>query len=248
LNKAYILIVLLYYITERAQFPGDETARRHKLLDNIADAARWGVDYIQLREKDLSTRELEELARAAVKAVRKNSSTTRLLINSRIDVAIAANADGVNLRSGSTDLPASEARVIFHKAEIATPVIASSCHTLEQVAEAEAHGADFAVFGPVFEKVGTHIAPLGIEALRKVCARENAASSRMPVLALGGINLPNASACVNAGAAGIAAIRLFQSQSDDLGKIITELRRLYPQTHPRVAAATAKRRHPYQPG
>ena len=63
---------LLYYITDRTQFPGDESARRRALLAKIADAARSGVDYIQLREKDLSTRDLEALAREAVVAVREN--------------------------------------------------------------------------------------------------------------------------------------------------------------------------------
>jgi thiamine-phosphate pyrophosphorylase len=231
--------VLLYYITDRTQFAGDENARRSGVVENIGAAARWGVDYIQLREKDLSARDLEMLAREALSAVRKNSSTTKLLINSRVDVAIAVGADGVHLRSGTADLPASEARVIFHKAGVANPVIASSCHTLQEVAEAEAHGADFAVFAPVFGKGISD--GVGIEALREICEREIAASSRMPVLALGGVTVENAEACMNIGAAGLAGIRLFQS--GDLGPTITELRKMRPQG----SRQSSRRRHPYQP-
>src|SRR6266851_312373 len=96
----------LYYITDRSQFVGDEPTRRRHLLDKIAEAALCGVDYIQLREKDLSTHDLELLAREAVVTIRQNQSpptnrtpSTRLLINSRTDVAIAAGAQGVHLRS-----------------------------------------------------------------------------------------------------------------------------------------------------
>src|ERR1700726_4132726 len=98
---------LLYYITDRSQFRGDEHARRHALLAKVAEAARAGVDYIQLREKDLSTRELESLAREVVSIVHESSQLraenrelrTALLINSRTDVALAVQADGVHLRS-----------------------------------------------------------------------------------------------------------------------------------------------------
>src|SRR6202163_4984216 len=94
---------LLYYITDRSQFHGDELARRHGLLAKVAEAARAGVDYIQLREKDLSARKLETLAREVVAAVRENSPSTRLLINSRTDVALAAGADGVHLRGDDVE-------------------------------------------------------------------------------------------------------------------------------------------------
>src|SRR5437868_6399056 len=90
---------LLYYITDRSQFRGDEPTRRRALLAKVAEAAHAGVDYIQLREKDLSTRELETLARQVVAAVRENSPSTRVLINSRADVALAVGADGVHLRA-----------------------------------------------------------------------------------------------------------------------------------------------------
>src|SRR5580698_1242924 len=98
---------LLYYITDRTAFPGDERTRRLRLLDKIAEAATQGVDYIQLREKDLSTRDLESLAREAMRIIdekRKLATdhwppTTALLINSRTDVAIATCAAGVHLPS-----------------------------------------------------------------------------------------------------------------------------------------------------
>src|ERR1700675_776346 len=102
---------LLYYITDRSQFRGDERARRDDLLAKVAEAARASVDYIQLREKDLSTRELEMLARDTLTAMRnsiplrtenrelRTSLRTRLLINSRTDIALAAGADGVHLRA-----------------------------------------------------------------------------------------------------------------------------------------------------
>lgn len=230
--------MLLYYITDRTQFPGEESARQSALLARIGEAARWGVDYIQLREKDLSARELEALARRAVAEVRKNSSSTKLLINSRVDVAVAAGADGVHLRSRG-DLAPSDARVIFSKCGKHDPVIASSCHTLEEVALAESHGADLVVFAPVFGKDGG--GGVGIHTLRSITQREVAASSRMPVLALGGMTAENAAACVEAGAGGVAGIRLFQS--GDIGKTVSALRKFGTSSH-----APLNRRHPYQGG
>jgi len=204
--------VLLYYITDRKQFPGPEPRQRELLLAKIGEAARAGVNYIQLREKDLPVRELEALARAAVGLVRETGNVkraTRLLINSRSDVALAARADGVHLPSG--DISASDARAVWSPRHA---VIAVSCHTAEEVRQAEARGADFAVFGPVFEKVGTSLS-VGLEALHAACL------GPLPALAIGGVTLQNARACIAAGAAGIAAIRLFQQ--DDVAKLVEQL-------------------------
>lgn len=208
--------MLLYYITNRKQFPGDESRRRDRLLAKIADAARAGVDYIQLREKDLPARELESLARDAVQIVRETrnvSRETRLLINSRSDVAIAAGADGVHLPSD--DISPSDARTLWSSPLARNVVIAVSCHSAEEVGEAEEQGADFAVFGPIFEKVGTP-RKVGLEALRAACR------GRTPVLAIGGVTLANAGACLEAGATGIAAIRLFQE--NDIVELAEKLR------------------------
>ena len=222
--------MILYYITDRTQFPGTEQQRRDRLLAKIAEAARCGVDMIQLREKDLPARALGILVQQAVRTVREAAAQSphaiRLLINSRVDVAIAAGADGVHLRSG--DITASEARVIFSKAGITATTIAVSCHSPWEVRLAEAHGADYAVFGPVFAKSGVGNAD-GISSLRQVCRKVPASgiesavpAGEMPVLALGGVALDNAAACVAAGATGIAGIRLFQDH--DLARIVPALR------------------------
>jgi thiamine-phosphate pyrophosphorylase len=208
---------LLYYITDRSQFRGDECARRRVLLAKVAEAARADIDYIQLRENDLSTRELEMLAQEALTAVRnstplrtenrelRTSLRTRLLINSRTDVALAAGADGVHLRAD--DLSPREVRAVVRLSAHQPPptdhfLVAASCHAAADVFRAESEAADFAVFAPVFEKKDTQ--PTDLAALREACR------AKIPVLALGGVNLENAASCLNAGAAGIAAIRLFQ--------------------------------------
>ena len=218
--------MLLYYITDRKQFPGPEARRRELLLAKISDAVRAGVDYVQLREKGLPARELELLARDAVRVCRETRNQkreTKLLINSRSDVALAAGADGVHLPSG--DISASDAQAIASSArtrssklETRNFVIAVSSHTVDEVRRAEAEGADFAVFGPVFEKVGTSLS-VGLDALRATCHL-----GHMPVLAIGGITLENAGACVQAGAAGFAAIRLFQENA--VKEIVERLRPL----------------------
>jgi thiamine-phosphate pyrophosphorylase len=200
---------MLYYITDRTQFPGDETSRRRLLLAKMAEAAGYGVDYIQLRENDLTTRELELLAReavAAIRAARKQTeparSSTKLLINSRTDVAIATSADGVHLRS--KDISPSEVRKIWKLSDaVPPPTVAVSCHSADDVKQAATEGATFVVFGPVFEKRNGSLAA-GLSALQRACLHG------IPVLALGGVGLQNASACLDAGAAGIAGIRLFQ--------------------------------------
>ena len=204
---------LLYYITDRSQFRGDESFRRRALLAKIAEAARADVDYIQLREKDLGTRELETLAREVVELVRENSPSTRLLINSRTDVALVAGVDGVHLRAD--DVAPHEVRQVLalsaHR-PLTTDhfLVASSCHTAAEVFRAESEAADFAVFAPVFEKKvfeKSDTQPTGLAALHEACR------AKIPVLALGGVNLENAASCLNAGAAGIAAIRLFQENT-----------------------------------
>jgi thiamine-phosphate pyrophosphorylase len=209
--------LLLYYITDRSAFPGTEPQRRARLLDKISEAAYAGVDYIQLREKDLPARELESLAREAAQLVRESRSKTRLLINSRTDIALAVQADGVHLRSN--DISPSDARVTWQKASSASqPLIAVSCHNLADVVSAQKAGADFVAFGPVFEKKGAAAAPTGIDQLRYACR------TGIPVFALGGITTENEPLCVAAGAHGIAAIRLFQES--ETAHIVEVLRAL----------------------
>jgi thiamine-phosphate pyrophosphorylase len=219
--------MLFYYITDRSQFPGTEAEQRSALLRRVAEAARVGVDYLQLREKDLTPRALEYLAREAVRAVRENSTTAKLLINARSDIALAADADGVHLPDG--DLPASEVRSLWMKSCTRTPVIGVSAHSVADVRYAEAHGADFAVLAPIFEKAGTPVKAIGVAALREACFAPAAPGDveapykgGFRVLALGGVTLGNAQDCVRAGAAGVAGIRLFQS--GDVAETVKRLR------------------------
>jgi thiamine-phosphate pyrophosphorylase len=219
---------LLYYITDRHLFPGDAAEQERQLLAKIGECAAVGVDLIQLREKDLSIRALEELARKVMAAL--GSSRTRLLINSRTDVALACGAHGVHLPAN--DLAASEVRAVFFRTNSAratlasdAPTIAVSAHSAAEVTSAEAHGADFAVFAPVFEKKTEKSVTAnsdGLKQLRQICHRAEAAQPPMPVLALGGITRENAQRCIAAGAAGIAAIRLFQQNS--VHAVVTQLR------------------------
>jgi thiamine-phosphate pyrophosphorylase len=182
--------LLRYYITDRRAGGWSTTT----LLYHIARNVDRGVDYIQIREKDLTTRELLDLTRRAAEIAM--GSRTRILVNDRTDIAICAGAAGVHLRGDSIRPEA--LRDAFGTALL----IGSSCHSLEDVAANQA--ADFLVFGPVFESPGKG-PPQGLEMLARA-----AAASRIPVLALGGINANNAQSCLDAGAAGIAAIRLFQ--------------------------------------
>ena len=209
----------LYYITDRQQFAGGCHEQEQRLLAKIAECAAAGVEHIQLREKDLETRALEELARKAMAAI--VGPGTKLLINGRTHVALACEAHGVHLPAN--DLAASEVRSIFARAGKSDPVIGVSTHSVADVASAESHGASFAVFGPVFEKSGSPNHE-GLEQLRRICHRAEAAQPPMPVWALGGITLENAQQCASAGAAGIAGIRLFQE--NDVQAIVKKLRSL----------------------
>jgi thiamine-phosphate pyrophosphorylase len=207
--------LLLYYITDRTQFPGSEDRRRAQLLEKIAEAARGGIDFVQLREKDLPARELESLAHQAAATIRFPESRTRLLINSRVDIALAAGADGVHLRS--RDITPGEVRSIWQQANgPGEPIILVSCHSRQEVLAAARGGADYAVFGPVFAKPeATQVA--GLELLASAC-REG------PVLALGGVTVEAAVACIRAGARGVAGIRLFQQA--DAREVAARLRAL----------------------
>ncbi|HUQ49316.1 MAG TPA: thiamine phosphate synthase [Terriglobales bacterium] len=194
-------VLILYYITDRKQLPGDESARRLRLLELIGQAASSGVDYIQLREKDLSSAELELLARDAMRKIRASGGDTRLLINSNIQAAIASGVDGLHLRAN--DIRVADARAAFQCAGKSDAIITVSCHTAEEVLKAQSDGADFVVFGPVFEKDGN-----GADGLTEL---RTAAAARIPVLALGGVDITNAETCIANGAAGVAGIRIFQS-------------------------------------
>ena len=212
--------MLLFYITDRSQFPGDEDSRRSRLLATIAQAALCSVDYIQLREKDLSTHDLDTLARKVLRLRTENTKLkTGFLINTRTDVALACGANGVHLRSD--DISPADVRTIWTRSGAGgRATIAVSCHTRSEVARAAEEGADFAVFGPVFEKVRmakASTSPTGLQALHEAC------QEKIPVIALGGVTLENAEACMQAGAAGIAGIRLFQENAID--KVVAALRR-----------------------
>lgn len=198
---------LLYYITDRRGLADED------IVGKIEQAAAAGIDLVQIRERDLSARRLLALAETGL--ARTRGSETRLLVNDRLDIALAAGADGVHLPSQG--LPVGEVRGRFPAL-----LVGASCHNLEELRRAEEGGADFAVFGPVFETASKRAygPPVGLERLA-----EAVRAARIPVLALGGINLENAVECLRAGAAGIAAISLFQ-KSEDLRETARRLRAL----------------------
>jgi len=211
---------ILCYVTERRTLPSPEPSA---LLARIRLAIVAGVDWIQIREKDLPGRVLAELVRRAIAAAQ--GSSTRVIVNDRLDVAMAARAAGVHL--GGQSLPVAEV-VRFVGAGLQNGparqsfLIGASCHSLAEAQAAERDGAHYSFFGPVFEtpskrKYGP---PQGLGRLEELCR-----TVRIPILAIGGITLENAADCLRAGAAGLAAIRLFQ-ESQDLSELVRKLRAL----------------------
>jgi len=153
----------------------------------------------------MNARALCELARAAVAASHPHGA--RVLVNDRLDVAIAAGADGVHLPT--TSFPASEARAVVRSKGLHDFIIGVSTHSLAEARSAESGGADFIVCGPVYDTPSKRAygAPIGIERFAEICG-----SVKIPVLALGGIDLTNFQEPLRRGAAGIAAIRLFADE------------------------------------
>ncbi|MGB9335315.1 MAG: thiamine phosphate synthase [Candidatus Acidiferrales bacterium] len=197
-----------------------------RLTARIRDAVEAGVDWIQIREKDLSGKQLAELTRATAAAA--SGRRTRVIVNDRLDVAVAAGAGGVHL--GRESLPVREVVAWREKektarAELADFMIGASCHSLAEARAAADDGADYIIFGPVFETPSKMQfgAPLGMERLREVCSE-----LRIRVLAIGGVDVENAAECFQAGAAGIAAIRMFQDAAnvDELRRWLEALRQL----------------------
>lgn len=165
------------------------------ILQLVEAAVNARIDLLQIREKQLTTRVLFELGSRAAGIC--GGSATRLLVNDRADVAVAAGADGLHLTSQSLGAD------VVRKAFGTELLIGVSTHTLEEVVNAEIAGADFVVFGPVYETGGKP--GVGIEVLRSAAN----VSSRLPVIALGGITVDRVSECLAGGAAGVAAIRMF---------------------------------------
>jgi thiamine-phosphate pyrophosphorylase len=193
----------LCYITDRLALGAKPP------LPLIQEAVRSGVDLIQIREKDLAARPLVELVRAAVECAR--GTGTRVVVNDRLDVALAVGACGVHLSTQSVPALAVRRRVPDDF------LIGVSCHSLEEALAAVSAGGDYIVLGPIFATPSklAYGLPLGLGKLREVAARV-----RIPLLALGGIDVQRVKACLAAGATGIS---IFQN-SDSLQARVRELR------------------------
>ena len=206
------------YVTDRKALSAAPETALHLLLEKIEATGRAGVHWIQIREKDLSARELAELMQEAKRRV---PASCRILVNDRLDVALAMGAGGVHLAERS--LPVGQARRLLREKPRAAPgefFVGASTHSLEAAKTAEKDGADYAFFGPVFSTPSKEVygPPQGIEQLQIVCRHVS-----LPVIAIGGITLRNVAECIAAGARGVAAIRLFQ-EAKDIAAVATELR------------------------
>jgi thiamine-phosphate pyrophosphorylase len=217
---------LLCYVTDRRSLLVTESGEAlENLLAKIGGAAVAGVDWIQIRERDLSGREYSLLTREALRRGTKSSASdaaaTRILVNDRLDVALAERAGGVHLAENSLPLPEAK-RLANTQASGQDFLVGISCHSLEAARSAADGGASYLFFGPVFATPSKAAfgAPQGLDRLGAVCRAVS-----IPVLAIGGITPENASDCLGAGASGIAAIRLFQDASD-MSSLVQSLRKL----------------------
>ena len=202
--------MLRYAITDRAAYGGSPAYR----LDSVVrEAARWaaeGIDFIQIREKDLGAGELAKLTRSVLAAVRAAGVRTRVLVNSRADIAVATGADGVHITAAAGQLLPAQVRSIYAAAGRSNAVVSISCHTIEDVQRAAALGVDAILFGPVFGKTvgGLQVAEgQGLDSLRQACE----AAGSTAVYASGGVTEERAAECSVNGAAGIAGIRFFRN-------------------------------------
>jgi thiamine-phosphate pyrophosphorylase len=211
---------ILCYVTDRQSLHiAAGQSREAALVQHIESAVRAGVDWVQIREKDLPGRNLMDVTRAAIRACNNSSAQNRVrvLVNDRCDVAWAAGAAGVHL--GEKSLPV---RILVDARRGRGPanfLVGTSCHSVDGAIRAAEEGSDYLFFGPLFatpSKVEFG-APQGLGKLAEVCRAVS-----IPVIAIGGITLENARACRDAGAAGIAAIRLFQ-QNRNVGEIVASL-------------------------
>lgn len=187
---------ITYLITTGEATPDNFETQRKLILDSIRSAVECGISCVQIREKLLTAKLLYQLVTEVADLTR--SSSTRLLVNDRVDIAVAAGADGVHLTSNS--MSAGDVRTAFWD-EI---LIAVSTHSLAGAEAAASEGADLVVFGPIFKTPGKGD-PVGLTELATVCAKV----APFPVLALGGVDAENFQQVIDAGAAGFAGIRCF---------------------------------------
>lgn len=217
---------ILCYVTDRRSLPLSTSADAHRLLlDSVGTAAAAGVDWIQLREKDYSGKEWTRLARESLLRLKRSGSGTRILVNDRLDVALACGAGGVHLSENG--IPVSEAcrlREEYFAGHNRKQdfLIGLSCHSLGAALGAARAGADYIYFSPIFftPSKASYGPPQGVERLAKVCG-----AVEIPVIAIGGITQQNAFECFDAGASGVAAIRLFQEPAGPLKETVDALRR-----------------------
>ena len=216
---------IVCYVTDRRGLPlAVSSDALPMLLETVSAVAAAGVDWIQLREKDLCGRDWLSLAGSAIHSVRKRGLQTRVIVNDRVDVALAAGAGGVHLSENGFSVPDARRLVSRFAQDAGTPLdflIGVSCHSLGAAIGAARDGADYIYFSPIFHTPAKAFygPPQGVERLRQICQ-----AVPIPVIAIGGITLENAASCYAAGAAGVAAIRLFQ-EAADLPAIASSLRR-----------------------
>ena len=202
---------ILCYVTDRRSLPLSTSADANQLLlENVERTAAAGVDWIQLREKDYSGREWMDLVREALRRLARAGSSTRVFVNDRMDVALACGAGGVHL--SESGIPVADACHLRNEffAKRGVPVdflVGASCHTMGSALGAERAGADYIYFSPIFKtpSKANFGPPQGLERLAQICS-----AVKIPVFAIGGVGAHNAAGCLQAGAAGIGAIRLFQ--------------------------------------
>src|SRR5262245_14650737 len=204
---------LAYYITDRQ-------SSSLPVLQQIQQAIDASIDLIQIREKDLPTRPLLALATRALELA--SGSRSRILINDRVDIALVAQLNGVHLGHHSMEI----AFVHEHLSQM-NLLIGASVHSMDEFLRAADQGANFATLGPIFatpSKSG-YGPPLGLALLARVCERAS-----IPVFALGGIDLENYRSCLAAGAAGVAAIRMFQTPQT-VDRAVRGIHDFVPATH-----------------
>jgi thiamine-phosphate pyrophosphorylase len=179
----------LYLLTDRRQ------TQQRPLASVLSQALEAGVRMVQIREKDLDTRELIDLAQQLIPVIKQHHG--KVLLNDRVDLAVALNADGVHLRSDSLPLPLAR-RILGNE-----KLIGISTHSVEEVQYAENEGADFVVLGPIFETPSKQIYghPLGLHTLKTACR-----VSHLPIFAIGGITPKHVHPAMSSGAYGIAVI------------------------------------------